>query len=100
MLDQMARHVPLPEPIEFDFTQPVKFEGNTYTRLTFRRRVGPVDVFIAEPIGDTVEKMNAVTASLASVPAAVVGLLSSEDQLRLIAEVQRILAMPPIDFRG
>jgi hypothetical protein len=85
----------LADPVVFHLSSPIRYEGNTYNTLTFRRPVGPVEIIIAEAIPDPVKKMNAVYASLASVPADVIALMSIDDQARLAVEVRPILALPP-----
>jgi uncharacterized protein YebE (UPF0316 family) len=82
-------------PIVFAPSAPVEHEGNTYRQLTFTRTVNLVDVLTGELIADTVQKMNAVAASLAGVPVGVVSALSIEDQFELARAVEPILALPP-----
>ena len=84
-------------PITFKPTEPVEFEGNTYAMLTFPRPIGWPEILASNGIMDAVAQMNAVTASLASVPVGVIAAMSLEDQLRLSETVvQPICELPPV----
>lgn len=82
-------------PIVFEPSAPVEFEGNVYNRLTFTRPVNLADVLAGEGFTDVGDRMDAVHASLAGVPAGVVAALSVSDKLAMLKAVEPILALPP-----